>query len=95
MSILEAERARRRAKKPTSPSPPPWAFSALDAPLAPSHPNQILTLHEWARLNRISIRTARRILASGSGPTVTQLSTKRVGISIANNALWQASKARG
>jgi hypothetical protein len=96
MSLLEAgrRRAQRRAKKP-SPLPPEWSMRALDAPLAMSHPNQILTLHEWARLNRISVRTARRIIASGSGPIVTQLSSKRIGISIANNAAWQASRARG
>jgi len=59
------------------------------------HPNQILTLREWAALNNISLRTALRILASGSGPIVTQLSPHRVGVSIANNAKWQASRARG
>jgi hypothetical protein len=93
MSIVEAGRARRRPKRPNQ--PPEWSLSALDAPLAMSHPNQILTLHEWARLNRISIRTARRIIASDTGPVVTQLSSKRIGISVANNAAWQASKARG
>jgi hypothetical protein len=91
---VEAKRARRRAKRSTSQSPPPWAFSALDAPLATSHPNQILTFHEWCRLNRISLRTGRRIVTSGKGPIVTQLSTKRIGISIANNAAWQQSRER-
>ena len=95
MSLLQAERRRRRVKKPTSQAPPPWAFSALDAPLATSHPNQILTFHEWCRLNRISVRTGRRIIERGEGPIVTQLSTKRIGVSVANNAAWQASKARG
>jgi hypothetical protein len=95
MSIVEAGRARRRAKKSSSQLPPEWYLRALDAPLAMSHPYQILTLHEWAQLNRISLRTARRIIASGNGPIVTQLSSKRIGISIANNAAWQASRARG
>lgn len=92
MSIVEAR--RRRAKKQPS-QVPPWAFAALDAPLATSHPNQILTFPEWCQLNRISLRTGRRIVQRGDGPIVTQLSSKRIGISIANNAAWQASKARG
>src|SRR5262245_16354905 len=76
--LLEHGRKKRRIL-------PKW--SSLDAPLARSHPNQILTFHEWCRLNRISVRTGRRIIASGNGPTVTQLSPQRIGISVANNAL--------
>jgi hypothetical protein len=103
MTLLEVEQRRERRaqrkhqkqakRKQRKPVQPKW--SALDAPLATSHPNQVLTFHEWCQLNRISTRTGRRILASGSGPTVTQLSPHRVGITIANNAKWQASKARG
>src|SRR5262249_52281750 len=74
------------------PVQPKW--SPLDAPLAAAHPNQVLTFFEWCQLNRISARTGRRILNSGTGPTVTQLSPHRVGITIGNNARWQASKAR-
>ena len=100
MSVLEVGRARRRAKplsrrraKPKQ--VPPWAFAAIDPPLTTSHPNQILTFPEWCRLNRISVRTGRRIITGGDGPVVTQLSTKRIGVSVANNAAWQASRARG
>jgi hypothetical protein len=60
-----------------------------------SHPNQVMTIFEWAQINRISMRTARRILGSGTGPVVTQLSANRVGVTVANNAKWQASRARG
>jgi hypothetical protein len=93
MSLLATDqrRQRRRAKKPSQVLPD---WSTLDAPLATSHPNQILTFHEWCRLNRISLRTGRRIITSGDGPVVTQLSPKRIGISIANNAAWQLSKER-
>jgi hypothetical protein len=68
--------------------------SALATPLATSHPNQIMTFREWCQLNRISVRTGRRIIAGGNGPVVTQLSPKRVGISVGNNAAWQASRER-
>jgi hypothetical protein len=67
---------------------------SLNEPLASLHPNQILLFTEWCELNRISPRTGRRILASGTGPTVTRLSHHRIGITIANNAAWQASRAR-
>ena len=63
------------------------------SPLAPSHPNQILSFREWCALNHISERTGRRILASGE-VVVTQLSPKRIGISVANNAKWQQSRER-
>jgi len=101
MSLLEAEHAlcarckhqkQKRRKLKRKPIQPKW--SALDAPLAQMHPNQILTLFEWAQLNRISVRTARRIIAGGDGPVVTQLSSQRIGISVANNAAWQAARAR-
>ena len=99
MSLREHEHAPARRKQvkrrklKRKPIQPKW--SSLDAPLATSHPNQILTFHEWCRLNRISVRTGRRIIERGEGPIVTQLSPKRIGVSIANNAAWQASKARG
>jgi hypothetical protein len=64
------------------------------APLDMSHDNQILTLAEWAALNRISMRTVRRILASGTGPVVTRMSPRRIGISVGNNARWQAARER-
>jgi hypothetical protein len=83
--------ARRKKQKHRDPILPKW--SPLDAPLAPAHPNQILTFHEWCRLNRISERTGRRIVERGE-VVVTQLSPKRVGISVANNARWQASRER-
>ena len=57
---------RKKRKRPILPQ--------LGAP----HPNQILTFPEWCELNRISERTGRRILASGAGPVVTQLSPKRI-----------------
>jgi hypothetical protein len=104
MTLLEVEqrRSRRRAqrkhqkqakrKQRRKPVQPKW--SALDAPLTTSHPNQVLTFHEWCQLNRISTRTGRRILKSGTGPVVTQLSPHRVGVTVGNNAKWQASKER-
>jgi hypothetical protein len=66
----------------------------IAAPLSQSHPDQVLTFAEWCALNRISERTGRRILAGGNGPTVTELSAKRIGITIEANRRWQASRER-
>jgi len=41
---------------------------------------QVLRLREWAELAGVSMRTARRLLASGTGPRIVQLSSKRVGV---------------
>jgi ABC-type siderophore export system fused ATPase/permease subunit len=56
--------------------------------------NQVLTFKEWAALNHISERNGRRIFARGDGPATTQLSPKRVGVTVAANRAWQASRER-
>jgi hypothetical protein len=56
--------------------------------------HQVLSFMDWCRLNGISPATGRRILKSGRGPIVTQLSERRIGITIGANADWQASRAR-
>ena len=66
----------------------------LDAPLSPLHDDQVLLFPEWCRLNRISERTGRRILDAPGGPVVTQLSPKRIGITVRNNRIWQQKRER-
>ena len=98
MSLLETEQRRsRRAQRKHHKHERKHKHkhrSALDAPLALSNDHQVLTFREWCQLNRISERTGRRILASGNGPVVTQLTEKRIGISVGNNKRWQASRER-
>jgi predicted DNA-binding transcriptional regulator AlpA len=55
---------------------------------------QVLRLREWAQLAGVSMRTARGILASGTGPRVVALSSRRVGISVAAHKQWLASRER-
>jgi hypothetical protein len=55
---------------------------------------QVLSFRQWCGLNGFSERTGRRVLASGNGPVVIQLSEKRIGISVGNNCAWQASRSR-
>ena len=56
--------------------------------------NRVLSFRQWCFLNGISARTGRRILASGNGPTVTQLSDRRIGITIRANREWQEARER-
>jgi predicted DNA-binding transcriptional regulator AlpA len=53
---------------------------------------QVLRFSEWCALVGVSAATGRRILKSGSGPVVTRLSTRRIGISRANHVAWLASR---
>jgi hypothetical protein len=56
--------------------------------------DRVLTFAEWCSLNKIGQRTGRRIIKSGKGPRVLQLSERRIGIRIGDNRRWQASRAR-
>ena len=56
--------------------------------------NQVLSFRQWCLLNGFSISTGRRIIERGE-VVVTQLSPRRIGITISNNRAWQASCARG
>ena len=56
--------------------------------------DRVLTFNEWCALNGIGQRTGRRIIRSGNGPVVTQLSERRIGITVGNNRRWQTARAR-
>jgi predicted DNA-binding transcriptional regulator AlpA len=55
-------------------------------------PNRVLTLRQWADLNSLGYRTACRLLASGEGPKVIQLTERRIGIREADNEKWQQAR---
>lgn len=58
--------------------------------------DEVLTIEEWRQLNKLSARTAARILARppDQRPVITQLSERRNGITRRANRLWQQSRAR-
>ena len=56
--------------------------------------HRVLNFRQWCELNGFSQATGRRIIKAGEGPIVTQLSMRRIGVTVANNAEWQASRAR-
>jgi predicted DNA-binding transcriptional regulator AlpA len=71
----------------------------LSRPAIPALPvslndSQVLRLPEWAQLARISLRTARRLMASGDGPRVVRLSSRRFGVTLAAHKEWIASRER-
>jgi hypothetical protein len=94
MSLLDEVEPRRSRRKQTK-RRKQTRQSALAAPLSTLNDNQVLTFFEWCRLNRVSERNGRRILQSGTGPTVVQLSANRIGITVGANRRWQQSRERG
>jgi predicted DNA-binding transcriptional regulator AlpA len=56
--------------------------------------DRVLTFFEWCDLIGVSPATGRRLINAGSGPTITRLSPRRIGITVANNRAWLESRAR-
>jgi hypothetical protein len=56
--------------------------------------DKVLSFRQWCEINGLAERTGRRVLASGNGPVVTQVSAKRMGVTVRNNRVWQASRER-
>ena len=63
-------------------------------PAPQQHDDRVLTVNEWCALNGFSPRTGERVLKSGKGPKITQLSDRLRGITIRNNREWQRSRER-
>jgi hypothetical protein len=55
---------------------------------------RVLSIKQWRELNGFSEATADRILKSGKGPKVVQLSERRRGIRVIDNRRWQEESAR-
>jgi hypothetical protein len=53
--------------------------------------NRVMTFAAWCELNGFSPATGRRIINSGKGPKVLQLSDRRIGIRHDDNPRWQDS----
>jgi predicted DNA-binding transcriptional regulator AlpA len=62
---------------------------------AVQRPHRVFNFKEWCQLNGFSRNTGRRLLESGSGPKITQLSDRRIGIREDHNAEWQDARVRG
>jgi hypothetical protein len=66
----------------------------LDLLPATLNDDMVLTYAEWCALNRISPRNGRRILGRDDGPVTTQLTARRIGVTVRANREWQASRER-
>jgi predicted DNA-binding transcriptional regulator AlpA len=55
---------------------------------------KVLNLKQWMALAGVSISTAKRILASGDGPPVLQLSARRIGIRLIDHRKWTERLAK-
>ena len=61
----------------------------------PSNEDCVLSLSQFASNSGISLVTLRRSIARGEGPTVTKLSTRRLGIRLRHAREWLDARASG
>ena len=55
--------------------------------------DRVLSFRQWCELNGFSKDTGMRLRKSGAGPIFTQLSDRRIGVTVANNRAWLASRS--
>jgi predicted DNA-binding transcriptional regulator AlpA len=54
--------------------------------------DRVMTLAELAQLTGLSVVTLRRAIANKTGPTVTRLSERRIGVRVRHARAWLDSK---
>jgi predicted DNA-binding transcriptional regulator AlpA len=54
--------------------------------------DRVLSFAEWHTLNGFSRATSQRLRAGGKGPRFIKLSERRIGITVAENRRWLASR---
>ena len=55
--------------------------------------DHVLSFRAWCELNGFSPATGRRIINAGNGPVITQLSARRIGITVANHRAGQVRRS--
>ncbi len=55
---------------------------------------RVMTLRQCAEVNGISLWTLQRLIKAGRGPVITQISDRRIGVTVGNNRKWQQSRER-
>ena len=55
---------------------------------------KVMTVAEWCALNGFSTATGKRLMRRGHGPKTLQLSSKRIGVTVAANREWQDGRVR-
>jgi predicted DNA-binding transcriptional regulator AlpA len=54
--------------------------------------DRVLTFSEWHTMLGFSRATGQRLLYSGKGPRFIKLSARRIGVTVAENRRWMASR---
>ena len=93
MTLQETERRRRQSARDKAMRYERRRSGGGDDAIRPDD-NRVLTLAQWCALNGISLATGRRLINAGTGPVITQLSPRRIGVTVRDNRPWQASRAR-
>src|SRR5262249_44904808 len=56
--------------------------------------HRLLSIPQAAKVCGISVWTLRRLIKAGKGPRITQISDRRIGITVGNLRNWQQSRER-
>ena len=88
-----AELLRAQSATPSRHTKQQGRFALQQGPLALAE-SRVMTFPEWCAINGFSQRTGRRLIQRGEGPIITQLSAHRIGVTIANDRAWKASRER-
>ena len=56
--------------------------------------DQVMDFRTWCEVNDFSPATGRRLRKAGKGPTFTQLSARRIGVTVRNNRAWQEARVK-
>lgn len=56
--------------------------------------DRVMSFALWCEVNGFSPATGRRLRKAGKGPIFTQISDRRLGVTVRNNRLWQQSRIR-
>jgi hypothetical protein len=55
--------------------------------------DRVMSFRTWCAINDFSVSTGRRIRRAGEGPVFTQLSERRIGVTVAANRAWQRARS--
>ena len=55
---------------------------------------RVMSISQWCEVCNFSVWTGKRLIKAGKGPVITQISDRRIGITVGNNRKWQASRER-
>ena len=55
---------------------------------------RVMSIPQWCEVCNFSVWSGKRLIKAGKGPVITQISDRRIGITVANNRVWQRSRER-